>query len=51
MNFDTNVSPWNMPELRWRYGYPFSLGIMVVFALLLTAFFYLRGWLERPKKR
>ncbi len=51
MNFDTNASPWNMPELRWRYGYPFSLGIMALFALLLTAFFYLRGWLERPKKR
>ena len=21
MNFDTNVSPWNMPELEWKYGY------------------------------
>ncbi|MDX2054846.1 MAG: magnesium/cobalt transporter CorA [Polyangiaceae bacterium] len=50
MNFDPASSPWNMPELRWRYGYPFSLGLMAVVALLLTGFFYLRGWLERPKK-
>lgn len=50
MNFDPTVSPWNMPELRWRYGYPFSLGLMAAVALLLTGFFYLRGWLERPKK-
>ena len=26
MNFNTEVSPWNMPELNWRYGYPFALG-------------------------
>ena len=28
MNFDTEVSPWNMPELNWRYGYPFALVLM-----------------------
>ncbi|MCA9059245.1 MAG: magnesium/cobalt transporter CorA, partial [Planctomycetaceae bacterium] len=24
MNFNRDVSPWNMPELNWRYGYPMS---------------------------
>ncbi|MEX0610991.1 MAG: magnesium/cobalt transporter CorA, partial [Pirellulales bacterium] len=28
MNFNTKVSPWNMPELNWRYGYPFALALM-----------------------
>jgi len=50
MNFDPSVSPFNMPELRWYYGYPFSLVVMLVVALLLTSFLYLNGWLERPKR-
>jgi magnesium transporter len=24
MNFDISKSPWNMPELQWYWGYPFS---------------------------
>lgn len=50
MNFDGSVSPWNMPELRWYYGYPFSLALMAVIGLLLAGFFYLRGFIGRPKK-
>src|SRR5262249_39015704 len=30
MNFDPDASPYNMPELKWRYGYPFVLVIMLV---------------------
>lgn len=45
MNFDPDVSPWNMPELGWFYGYPFALGIMLVFALSLLAYFYRKGWI------
>ena len=26
MNFDPAASPYNMPELKWRYGYLFALG-------------------------
>ncbi len=26
MNFKTELSPWNMPELNWYYGYPFCPG-------------------------
>lgn len=45
MNFDPNVSPWNMPELKWYYGYPFSLGLMTVVTVGLLIFFYRKGWL------
>ncbi|RMG42538.1 MAG: magnesium and cobalt transport protein CorA, partial [Acidobacteria bacterium] len=30
MNFDPYSSPWNMPELRWRWGYPAVLALMAV---------------------
>ena len=30
MNFNTQLSPWNMPELNWHYGYPFVWGVMIV---------------------
>jgi magnesium transporter len=45
MNFETHVSPWNMPELQWYYGYPFALGLMSSVALVLLAYFWWRGWL------
>jgi magnesium transporter len=51
MNFDTGVSPFNMPELRWQYGYFFALGIMVATASALLVFFYRKGWLTRNKTR
>ncbi len=43
MNFDT-ASPWNLPELGWRYGYPFALTLMIVLAGLLVVFFKRKGW-------
>ncbi len=46
MNFDPSVSPWNMPELRWHYGYPFALGLMAAVTLGLLYFFWRRGWLR-----
>jgi magnesium transporter len=45
MNFDTNASPLNMPELRWYFGYPFALGLMAVLSLGLVLFFRWRKWL------
>jgi magnesium transporter len=45
MNFNPEVSPWNMPELNWYYGYPFSLGIMTVMTLGMIVFFRRKGWL------
>jgi magnesium transporter len=45
MNFVSDADhPWNMPELRWRYGYFFSLGVMVAIAAGMMLFFRRRGW-------
>lgn len=51
MNFDTERSPYNMPELQWYLGYPFALGIMAVVGLSLLAWFYRRGWIGRGPER
>jgi magnesium transporter len=39
MNFD------NMPEKSWKYGYPFSLGLMLVVAMIALGVFYKKKWL------
>jgi magnesium transporter len=51
MNFDRSVSPWNMPELSWFYGYPFALGLMATVAGGLLIWFYTNGWIGRSKRR
>ena len=48
MNFDTS-SPWNMPELGWRFGYPMVLGLMAAIATGLLWYFHRKGWL-RPDR-
>jgi len=45
MNFDPQVSPWNMPELGWYWGYPFVLGLMAAAAGGLLIYFRRRGWI------
>jgi magnesium transporter len=45
MNFNPNVSPFNMPELNFYFGYPFALGVMGVIGVSLVMFFRRRGWL------
>ena len=50
MNFDGGVSPWNMPELRWRYGYPFALATMGLAAIGLLWFFRTKGWLGQRNR-
>jgi magnesium transporter len=35
----------HMPELRWRLGYPYALGLMLVLAGSLWGFFKRKGWL------
>lgn len=45
MNFDPDVSPWNMPELGWTYGYPAVLFLMLAFAVGLLGIFRRKGWL------
>jgi magnesium transporter len=45
MNFDGSVSPWNMPELRARYGYPIFLLVLVVVVAGMLWFFRRRKWI------
>ena len=51
MNFDPDSSPWNMPELRWYWGYPYSLGVMLFVGLALYGYFFHRGWIGGPVAR
>jgi magnesium transporter len=65
MNFDTQKSRWNMPELEWTLGYPFSLGLMAASSIGLLFYYRRMGWigrkndtysrlmkvLDRPKRR
>ncbi len=45
MNFDPEVSPYDMPELKWRYGYPFALGLMLLSVIVLLWFYKRKGWI------
>jgi magnesium transporter len=45
MNFNTERSLWNMPELDWEWGYPFALALMATVAAALLFYFRKRGWL------
>lgn len=46
MNFVTSPdNPWSMPELSWRYGYVGVLGVMLLVALAMLAFFKRKKWL------
>ena len=46
MNFRTDKSPLNMPELEWYWGYPFALSIMAAIAFVLMWYFWRKGWLR-----
>ena len=45
MNFDRSVSPWNMPELGMRYGYPFLLLAMLAIVAVMLLYFRRKRWL------
>ena len=44
MNFDPGSSPFNMPELKWYYGYPFALGLMGTIGIVLFIYFKRKDW-------
>lgn len=44
MNFNPEVSGWNMPELGWRFGYPFALALMGGCAFTMLVYFWRKGW-------
>ncbi|KAA3625696.1 MAG: magnesium and cobalt transport protein CorA [Proteobacteria bacterium] len=49
MNFNTGTSPYNMPELDWRFGYPFALALMGAVVAVLLAYFRYKGWIGRKR--
>lgn len=44
MNFNTD-SPWNMPEIEWRFGYLYFWGVSAVICLGMWWFFRRKKWL------
>lgn len=46
MNFNTEKSPFNMPELNWYLGYPLCWALMLTIASCMVYFFWSRGWFE-----
>lgn len=51
MNFDPEASSWNMPELRWVYGYPAVLLFMTTVGCAMLFWFWRMGWIGRGPKR
>jgi magnesium transporter len=51
MNFDSSVSPWNMPELHTRYGYPIALLAMVLIGGGMLYYFWRKGWIGSGRRR
>ena len=49
MNFDTD-SPYNMPELHMRYGYPLTLFVMLMIVVGFTMYFRSEGWIGGKHK-
>ncbi len=49
MNFDTEASRYNMPELKWKYGYPASIAFMALSVCGLFVFYWRKGWLKRER--
>jgi magnesium transporter len=45
MNFNTSISPYNMPELAFRFGYICFWGVVVIIALGLILYFRKKNWL------
>jgi magnesium transporter len=45
MNFNREISGWNMPELDSPYGYPIVLGVLLMLAVGMLAVFRRRGWI------
>ncbi len=49
MNFNSARSPYNMPELNFRYGYPAVLGVMLLVTVVLLGYFARRGWIGKKR--
>lgn len=49
MNFSTE-SPWNMPELKWRFGYFYALALMLGSTGITLYMFRRHGWLGKRRR-
>ncbi len=49
MNFDPEASPYNMPELKWRYGYLVFMGVCFLVLVGMLSFFRYKGWLGKRR--
>jgi magnesium transporter len=45
MNFDVKASPWNMPELTWKWGYLAVWALMILTTLGMISYIKRRKWL------
>lgn len=45
MNFDTKSSPWNMPELHWKYGYAAFWAVCIGVAVFMLFTFKRLKWI------
>lgn len=50
MNFNTDTSPLNMPELNWYWGYVATLSVMGMIAIGMIIFFWRKGWFKNFTK-
>jgi magnesium transporter len=50
MNFDTK-SPWNMPELGWRFGYIYAVVLMLLSAAGMLWYFARNGWIDLNRNK
>ena len=46
MNFNTEKSPYNMPELNSYWGYFICLGIMLFISIVQVYIFWKKGWFQ-----
>ena len=51
MNFDSEASSLNMPELKWGLGYVFFWGLMVFIAGAQIVFFRRKGWIGGARRK
>lgn len=47
MNYDPDSSPWNMPELRWYYGYPACLATCLLVTIGMLVYFRKKKWIGK----
>ena len=45
MNFAPDSSPYNMPELNFRYGYPLAMALMALSVTGLLVYYRRKGWI------